>query len=140
MLPPRSTASVGHVKPQASRTQASRCTGNPSATASVLMQTAVHAEEASSPSESEAALPATVKPKEISTKDLSRIAVIPYQNVPALMNIPLMQKICALLRQDLLDALIVQYRFGSVDLAAWKVVGQFRREPSPNEAHSYAYI
>ena len=36
--------------------------------------------------------------------------------------------------------LLVKQRFGNIDPVAWKVVGQFRRELSPNEAHSYAYL
>ena len=34
----------------------------------------------------------------------------------------------------------MKYRFGNVDLAAWKVVGQFPRALSPNEAHSNSFL
>ena len=51
-----------------------------------------------------------------------------------------MQKILPLLRQDVLDALIVKFRFGRIDPTICKVAGQFRRELSPNEAYSYEYL
>ena len=69
--------------------------------------------------------------------ELSKISIKAYPNVPVVMNIPLMQKISAVLRQEYLD---VKFRLGNIDPAAWKVVGKFRRELSANEEHSYAYL
>ena len=52
----------------------------------------------------------------------------------------MIQQIRAVLRQDFLNGLSVKYRFGKVDSLVWKVTGTFRRELSPKEAHSYAYL
>ena len=57
-----------------------------------------------------------------------------------MLNIPLLQKIRQVLGQEILDNLIVKLRFCNIDPTALNVVGQDRRELSPNEAHSYAYL
>ena len=135
---------VGRVKRQPSRTQASMSVSNVSLTASVTASAPtpieVRLEEVGSSSESEASLPAKGKTKEILMQELSKISIKADPNVPSVMNIPLMQKIRNVLRQEDLDMLTVKVRFGNIDLAAWKVVVQFRRELSTNEAHSYAYL
>ena len=56
------------------------------------------------------------------------------------MNIPLLQKMGIVLGQEFLDKVIVKLRFGNIDPTAWKVIGQFRRELSANEAQSYATL
>ena len=71
---------------------------------------------------------------------LAQISMKAYPNVPAVMNISLMQKIRNVIAQDVLHALVVKLRFGYIDPPAWKLVGEFRRELSPKEAHSYAYL
>ena len=57
-----------------------------------------------------------------------------------MMNIPFLQKIQDVVRQELLDTHVVKLRFGNVDPLGWKVVPQFSRDLSPNGVHSYAYL
>ena len=73
-----------------------------------------------------------------SIAELDNISKKVYPNVSAVMNIRLLKKIHVLLAEEFLDNLIVKLRFGNIDQTAWKVVGQFRRALSLNEAHSYA--
>ena len=57
------------------------------------------------------------------------------------MNSPLIQKIDEVLPQEFLNKRTVQYRFAGIDSLAWKITDKrFRRELSPNEAHSYGYL
>ena len=97
-------------------------------------------EEVSSPSDLELSLATAPKLKEIPMEELNSAAVTPYPDMAEVMNIPLMQKIGNVLEQEFLDALVEKLRFGKVDPAAWKVVGQFRSKLPLNEAHSYAYL
>ena len=138
MAPPQST-SVGRVKRQASRTQPSTSISNLSVMAGAATPDDGR-EEVGSKSESAASRHTTRKLKEVSMKELERISVKAYPNVRAVMNIPLMQKIGNVLEQEFLDALVEKLRFGKVDPAACKVVGQFRSKLPLNEAHSYAYL
>ena len=71
---------------------------------------------------------------------LSEIATKVYPDIPSVMNVPLILKIRAIVPQEELNKLSVRYRFGEVIPAVWRVVGQFRRELTPNDAHSYAYL
>ena len=71
---------------------------------------------------------------------LSEIATKAYPDIPSAMNVPLLQKIRAIVPEEELNKMSVRYRFGEVNQAVWRVVGQFRRELTPNEAHSYAYL
>ena len=73
--------------------------------------------------------------------ELNEAASKEYPGIPSLMNSPLIQKIHEVLRQEFLDKLSVRYRLGGMNPLAWKITGkQFRRELSPNEAHSYGYL
>ena len=56
------------------------------------------------------------------------------------MNAAMMEKIREVVSQEELNKLSVRYRFGQIKSAFWRVVGQFRRELSQNEVHSYAYL
>ena len=56
------------------------------------------------------------------------------------MNVPLIQKIREVVSQEELNKLSVRYRFGEIQPVVWRVIGLFRRELTPNEAHSYAYL
>ena len=53
------------------------------------------------------------------------------------LNIALIQKIRNVIAQEVLDAVVVNLRFGNGDPVDWKVGGQFRRHLSPKEAPPY---
>ena len=140
MRTPQRTICVGDGKLQASEiSQACTSMADGSVTASEPTPIAASVEQVSSASESEALLPPTSKPKEIEVAELAKISRNTYPNVPAVLNISLMQKLGEALGQEFFDALIVKLRYGN-DTAAWKVVVPFLRELPPNEAHSYAYL
>ena len=82
----------------------------------------------------------TTKTKEITMVTLSEIATKVYPDVPSVMNVAMIQKIREIVSQEELNKLSVRYRFGEIQPAVWRVVGLFRRELRPNEAHSYAYL
>ena len=82
----------------------------------------------------------TTKQKEITMAVLSEIATKVYPDIPSVKNVPLLLKIQAIAPQEELNKLSVRYRFGEVNPAVWRVVGEFRRELTPNEAHSFAYL
>ena len=71
-------------------------------------------------------------------QELSKISTKAYPNVLSVMPNPFKQMKRSVLRQEELGPLLVKVRFGHIDPAAWNVVGQFRRELSPNEAQSDA--
>lgn len=55
------------------------------------------------------------------------------------MNIPLILKNHEVLGQEILKKLIIRYRFAGIESLALKTTEKrFRRQLSPNEAHSYA--
>ena len=109
-------------------------------TASVPPPSEARVEHVGSSSKSEESLPATSKVKEISMFELSKLSSNVNPNMQSVMNIKVMLKIRDVLGQELLNTLVGNLRFRSIDPAEWKVVGEFRRELSPNEAHSYAYL
>ena len=80
------------------------------------------------------------KSKEITMAALSEIATKVYPDIPSMMNVPLLQKIRAIVSLEEMNKFTVRDRFGEVNPAVWIVDGQFRRELTPNEAHSYAYL
>ena len=61
-------------------------------------------------------------------------------NVPAEMDLPLLQKIRKVVGHEYLANFIENLRFGHIDPKTWKVVAQVRRELSLNEAPSQAYL
>ena len=71
---------------------------------------------------------------------LSEISTLVYPDAPSVINVPMMQKIREIMQEEELNKLRVRYRFGQIDKAVLRVVGQFRRELTPNEVHSYASL
>ena len=93
--------------------------------------------EVSSSSESETQ-PAK---KEILMTELNEAGRTEYWAIAAVMNSRLIQKIHEVLCQKVLNKLSVRYRFAGIDFLAWKITEKrFRRDLTPNEAHSYAYL
>ena len=71
---------------------------------------------------------------------LPTLLVKTFPTGPEMKNISVMQNVPNVLEEDFLYVLVVKVQFGNMDPTAWKRVGQYRRELSPNEAHSYAYL